>query len=76
MSVREPAPDPNHYSMENKADILCRRIEQYRRYLREGVDAASSVHYLYEIFAAENELAEFLRSSRDGSDRTPRFRIG
>jgi hypothetical protein len=62
--------------MDAKADILCRRIELYRRHLREGVDAASSVHYLYEIFAAEDELAELLRPSRDESDRTPRFRIG
>ena len=62
--------------MDDKADILCRRIELYRRHLREGADAASSVQYLYEIFAAEDELAELLRSSRDESDRTPRFRIG
>ena len=47
--------------METKADHLCRRIELYRRALREGVDAASSIQYLYQIFAAEEELAELVR---------------
>jgi hypothetical protein len=32
--------------------------------LREGVDAATSLHYLYTIFAAEEELAELLRSDQ------------
>jgi len=47
--------------MDPRTDLLCRRIELCRRVLREGVDAASSIHYLYEIFAAEEELAELLR---------------
>ena len=47
--------------VEPRADVLCRRIERCRRALREGVDAGTSLHYLYEIFAAEEELAELLR---------------
>jgi hypothetical protein len=47
--------------MKTRADLICRRIELYRRALREGVDAASSIQYLYQIFAAEEELAELLR---------------
>ena len=53
-----------------RADLLCRRIEQCRRVLREGVDAASSIHYLYEIFAAEEELAELLRLDPQPTQRS------
>jgi hypothetical protein len=38
-----PAPNPLSVTvptMEPKADILCRRIELYQRYLREGINAA------------------------------------
>ena len=47
--------------VDPRADLLCRRIELCRRVLREGVDVTSTIHYLYEIFAAEEELAELLR---------------
>ena len=50
-----------YIAMNTRVDLLSRRIELYRRALREGVDAASSIQYLYEIFAAEEELAELAR---------------
>ena len=51
--------------MDTKADILCRRIELYRRYLRGSVDAALIFDYFREIVAAEGELAELLQSDTD-----------
>jgi hypothetical protein len=48
--------------MDTKAAILCRRIELYRRYLRESVDAALVFDYLREIVAAGDGLADLLRS--------------
>jgi hypothetical protein len=50
-----------YIAMNTRADLPSRRIELYRRALREGVDAASSIQYLYQIFAAEEELAELVR---------------
>jgi len=47
--------------VDPRADLLYQKIELCRRSLREGVDAATSLNYLYEIFAAEEELAELLR---------------
>ena len=44
--------------MEERAAILRRRIELYRRYLREGVDAGLATEYLWQISQAEAELAE------------------
>jgi hypothetical protein len=40
-----------------RAEMLRRKIELYRRYLREGVDAALALDYLREIAEAEAELA-------------------
>jgi hypothetical protein len=43
--------------MEERADILRRRIALYRRYLREGVDAALAGEYVCQIRDDEAELA-------------------
>jgi hypothetical protein len=52
--------------MENRAELLRRRIALYRRYLREGVDAALAETYLREIRDAEAELGELTpRERRD-----------
>ncbi len=44
--------------MDERSELLRHRIELYRRYLREGVDANLAAQYLREIGAAEAELAE------------------
>jgi hypothetical protein len=43
--------------MEERADMLRRRIALYRRYLREGVDAALAGEYVHQIREDEAELA-------------------
>ena len=48
------------------ASQLRRKIELYRRYLREGVDAALAEIYLRELKDAEAELAALL-----GEKNTP-----
>ncbi len=48
------------FRMEERADILRRRIalyRRYRRYLREGVDAALAGEYVCQIRDDEAELA-------------------
>jgi hypothetical protein len=47
-----------------------RRIELYRRYMHESVDASLIFDYLREIVAAEDELAELLQS--DTGPKHPR----
>ena len=44
--------------MQKRAENLHRRIELYRRYLAEGVDADLARQYLDDIRTAEAELAE------------------
>ncbi len=44
--------------MEDRADFLRRRIELYRRYLREGADAALAAEYLRRVAEAQAELAK------------------
>src|SRR2546423_6702243 len=56
---------------QNRADILRRRIELYRRLLSKGVDANLASVYLFEIGEAELELAELQRSSDDGGPGKP-----
>ena len=43
--------------MEERVDILRRRIALYRRYLREGVDAALVAEYAWRLAKDEAELA-------------------
>jgi hypothetical protein len=43
--------------MEERAEMLRRRIALYRRYLREGVDAALAGEYVRQIRDDEDELA-------------------
>ena len=43
--------------MEERADVLRRRIALYRRYLREGVDAAIVGEYVQQLGEDEVELA-------------------
>jgi hypothetical protein len=43
--------------MEERADILRRRIALYRRYLREGVDATLALEYVRQVGDDEAELA-------------------
>ena len=43
--------------MNERAELLRRRIALYRRYLAEGVEAELAGHYLREIMDAEVELA-------------------
>jgi hypothetical protein len=52
--------------MEQHAENLRRKIELYRRYLREGVAAPLAAEYLREIAMAEAELE---RITGQGSDR-------
>lgn len=47
--------------MDERAETLCRRIELYRGYLREGVDAPLAVDYLREIAEAETALVELIQ---------------
>jgi hypothetical protein len=41
---------------EDRAELLRRRIALYRRYLREGVEAALALEYLRHIAENEAEL--------------------
>jgi hypothetical protein len=43
--------------MEERADMLRRRIALYRRYLSEGVDAALAGEYVRQLAEDEVELA-------------------
>jgi hypothetical protein len=43
--------------MEERADMLRRRIALYRRYLREGVDATLALEYVRQLGDDEAELA-------------------
>ncbi len=43
--------------MEERADLLRRRIALFRRYLREGVDAALAAEYVRRLAEDETELA-------------------
>jgi hypothetical protein len=52
--------------MEEHTENLRRKIELYRRYLREGVDVSLAREYLREIAKAEAELE---RITGTGSDR-------
>ena len=49
--------------MEDRAEVLRRKLAAYRRRLAEGVDADLALHYLLEIIAAEAELAELGRDA-------------
>jgi hypothetical protein len=51
--------------MEERADILRRKIELLRRYLREGIAAALEVEYLFAILGAEAELAKIIPDDRN-----------
>ena len=51
--------------MEERAEILRRRIALYRRYLAEGVDAGLARQYLSDIADAEAELVDIEK----GTDR-------
>jgi hypothetical protein len=51
--------------MSERAELLRRRIELYRRHLREGVDVVLAAEYLREIVATEAELQEIA----GGTDR-------
>ena len=44
--------------MQERADLLRRRIALCRRYLAEGVDAGLARQYLSDILAIEAELAD------------------
>ena len=44
--------------MDERAEILCRRIELHRHDLRQGVDAARAVDYLQEIADAEAAFSD------------------
>lgn len=43
--------------MENRSDLLRRRIALHRRCLSEGVDVELARHYIRQIIEDENELA-------------------
>ena len=43
---------------EERAELLRRRLELYRRYLREGVDASLAEQYLRQIAEDEAELRQ------------------
>ena len=50
--------------MEERADVLRRRIALYRRYLREGVDAALVGEYVQQLWEDEVELAAIESAER------------
>jgi hypothetical protein len=50
--------------MEERADMLRRRIALYRRYLREGVDATLAGEYVRQIREDEAELAAIESAER------------
>jgi hypothetical protein len=50
--------------MEERADMLRRRIALYRRYLREGVDATLALEYVAQIRDDEGELAAIESAER------------
>jgi len=50
--------------MEERADVLRRRIALYRRYLREGVDAALVGEYVRQLWEDEAELAAIESAER------------
>jgi hypothetical protein len=50
--------------MEERADILRRRIALYRRYLREGVDAVLVGEYVRQLVEDEAELAAIESAER------------
>jgi hypothetical protein len=52
------------YLMDDRADLLRRRIELYRQYLRLGVAVGTAMTYLREIAVAEHELAELLAAAK------------
>ena len=43
--------------MRERVEFLRRRIELYRRYLREGVDIELAIEYLRQLSEDEAELA-------------------
>ena len=45
------------FRMKERAEMLRRRTALYRRYLREGVDAALAGEYVRQIWDDEAELA-------------------
>jgi hypothetical protein len=47
-----------------RAVILRRRIDAYRRHLSEGTDAELVQHLLHELISAEAELAEIEKTRR------------
>lgn len=53
--------------MEERAEILRRRITFFRHYLARGIDADLAQHYLAAIAADEAELAQI--ESRDHDKR-------
>jgi hypothetical protein len=56
--------------MDEHVETLCRRIELYRRYLRDGVDAALAAEYLRGIAEAEAALVMLIRQ-RSGPPPPP-----
>jgi hypothetical protein len=54
--------------MNDRAEILRRKIELYRRYLREGVDITLATEYLREIAEAEAELERLTGRDTDRRD--------
>jgi hypothetical protein len=49
---------------EARAQNLRRRIDLYRRYLREGLDSDRAAYYLAEILSAEKELEKIARGQQ------------
>ena len=53
-----------YLEMEERADMLRRRIALYRRYLREGVDATLVGEYVRQLGEDEAELAAIEAAER------------
>jgi len=58
-------------TIEQRIFILRRRIELYRRYLREGIDPEKAFDYLHEIAEAEAELADITGKPKRKGDIGP-----
>ncbi len=55
---------PHSAVMEDRTELLRRRIALYRRYLREGVNDGLAVEYLRQIAEDEAELARAQSANR------------
>jgi hypothetical protein len=57
--------------MDDRSTMLRRRIDLYRRYLREGLNADQAMVYLDQLQRDEAELKSILDEGRTGKASRP-----